>query len=344
MSETDKDKDPAFSSDYLKLFIQFIEEKGLDSGKILNYIGIETTSLTKLSGHISFDQLFQLMKNFSSLIGIETWGLEFGARLQANTHGLLGNISISSQNSLQSLNAYRKYLELRGSVVSFDYQLTNKTILLSYNSLLEAGAAYRFAIDASMAATYTLIKSKLGCAPTVFGIRLSYPKPDNVRQYFDFYGAQPQFNSQENAIEFALEDFLKRNFSANKLLFNQAKNQSDEALTELRNNIYLPDLILNRLLLCRKRFPTLDETAIKLQINSRTLRRQLKKQNTSYQTVLSQAKQKIAAHYLIDTRISIDEIARLLGYSESANFTRAFKRWTGCSPMDFRNRKSLASS
>ena len=68
----------------------------------------------------------------------------------------------------------------------------------------------------------------------------------------------------------------------------------------------------------------------------RTLERRLAERELRWQTLLDRTREQLARQYLLDLNLSMSEIALLLGYSEQSNFTRAFKRWTGTTPLRFR--------
>lgn len=82
--------------------------------------------------------------------------------------------------------------------------------------------------------------------------------------------------------------------------------------------------------------PTAQKTASRLATSRRTLTRRLADEATSFTQLLGEVRQRTAAHYLEHTEHSVEDIAFLLGYSESPPFVRAFKRWTGTSPLEHR--------
>lgn len=84
------------------------------------------------------------------------------------------------------------------------------------------------------------------------------------------------------------------------------------------------------------RRPNILDTAERFGCHVRTLQRLLQAQGTSYSAVIEQTRQQIAVVCLGETDLPIQEIARLLGYSNAGNFIRAFRRWTGMSPGRFR--------
>ncbi|MEA2094390.1 MAG: helix-turn-helix transcriptional regulator, partial [Pseudomonadota bacterium] len=82
--------------------------------------------------------------------------------------------------------------------------------------------------------------------------------------------------------------------------------------------------------------PKQEDIAGTLHVSLRSLQRKLKDEHTSYKTLLENTRQQLAMQYLRDSQRSIGEITYLLGFAEPSNFTRAFRRWTGQSPGEFR--------
>jgi AraC-like DNA-binding protein len=81
---------------------------------------------------------------------------------------------------------------------------------------------------------------------------------------------------------------------------------------------------------------TEEDIAEALHMSLRSLQRKLKEEGTSYKQVLDETRHGLATQYIRSSRISINEITYMLGFSEPSNFSRAFKRWTGTSPTEYR--------
>jgi AraC-like DNA-binding protein len=71
-------------------------------------------------------------------------------------------------------------------------------------------------------------------------------------------------------------------------------------------------------------------------MSERTLQRRLATEDIKFQALLDQVRNKLAHEYLSGTQLSIHEIAALLGFSDAANFRRAFKRWNKRAPSEVR--------
>jgi AraC-like DNA-binding protein len=83
--------------------------------------------------------------------------------------------------------------------------------------------------------------------------------------------------------------------------------------------------------------PTLEQVAPRLRMSPRTLHRRLEEERTSYRVILNEVRRELATRYLQERQLAIGEIAFVLGFSEPSAFHRAFKRWTGHAPLDYRD-------
>jgi AraC-like DNA-binding protein len=86
-------------------------------------------------------------------------------------------------------------------------------------------------------------------------------------------------------------------------------------------------------------YPTIQRTAAFVGMSVRTLQRRLAHAGASHHMLVAQARFATAAAVLERTDAKILDLALDLGYSDHANFTRAFRRWTGCAPRQYRFRQ-----
>jgi AraC-like DNA-binding protein len=91
---------------------------------------------------------------------------------------------------------------------------------------------------------------------------------------------------------------------------------------------------------CGENYPTIRATAEVVGMSVRTLQRRLAQAGVNHHVLVAQARFATAAAVLERTDAKILELALDLGYSDHANFTRAFRRWAGCAPREYRSRKA----
>jgi AraC-like DNA-binding protein len=83
------------------------------------------------------------------------------------------------------------------------------------------------------------------------------------------------------------------------------------------------------------RFPTLPQMAAELDVHPRTLRRQLAEEGTSFRALLNEARSTLAVDLLCNVGLTVDEVSRRLGYTDTSTFCHAFKRWHGVAPSAY---------
>ena len=110
----------------------------------------------------------------------------------------------------------------------------------------------------------------------------------------------------------------------------------DELLSELKSRIGVAGEIRALLLRDITNPPTLAAIAKLLEVSDRSLRRQLRDQGISFRGLLDELRTQIALKYLRTTKLANEDIALALGFSDAANFRRAFRRWTNKSPSEIR--------
>ena len=86
-------------------------------------------------------------------------------------------------------------------------------------------------------------------------------------------------------------------------------------------------------------FAPIHELAKELGVSSQTLHRRLKESATSYQKIKDNLRREVAIHKLVNERLSVEQVAEIVGFTESRSFTRAFKHWTGLTPREYCKRE-----
>src|SRR5690606_11298838 len=116
----------------------------------------------------------------------------------------------------------------------------------------------------------------------------------------------------------------------------QARTVCDEAMARLSELSGLLDRVADCLALTAEGYPTMAQVARRLGITPRTLARHLDRHGLTFRQVLDERRHQEACNMLGTGVQPVEDIAARLGYNDPANFTRAFRRWAGCSPTQYR--------
>lgn len=165
-----------------------------------------------------------------------------------------------------------------------------------------------------------------------------YRAPDYLSEYEKVFSSPLFFEQQNNILVFSKDILNLPSKSYNDYLDDLVQQQGRALLKELYTDRSLKQQTQQLII---KQLPTgrlnVDIIAEKMNMNRRTLARKLKAENTSFQELLEKTRKDLASDYLQQQTLSINDIAFMLGFSESSAFSRAFKQWFGNNPQEHRN-------
>ncbi|MEK1941498.1 MAG: helix-turn-helix domain-containing protein, partial [Pseudomonas sp.] len=165
---------------------------------------------------------------------------------------------------------------------------------------------------------------------------LTLPAPADSHLYRELLGLEPIFNAEENRLVFASALLDRPLPGANPQVMQHCEQQCQALLAKRRVRAGLSGRIRDRLLAHPGRLPDMEQLANELHMTTRTLRRRLLEENTSYRQLLEEVRQALAEELLATGALTLEEIAERLGYGEVSNFMHAFKRWKGVTPRQYR--------
>ncbi len=186
--------------------------------------------------------------------------------------------------------------------------------------------------------------ARMICGPRRFGVtqlakavHVTHPAPAYRAEYARIYGAPVTFEAGWNAVLLD-EKWMGHKISVQpRYVFGILSEHADELLKSLENSKTTRGRVESLLMpVLHKGEASMDAIAGRMEISRQTLFRQLKAEGTNFEKVLDELRHQLAVQYLRGKKASVNETAYLVGFSEPAAFSRAFKRWTGVSPREMR--------
>jgi len=328
---------PVCTTGYMHLFLDLLKEKGWEGTQWLADMGFKPSDLDHLSTHISYKQMLGFFATVPDFLHIPGLGLDMGKKLQLSTHGVLAYAVMASETYVKGFEIFRRYLKIRTQFIHYDLVRENKNIFFKFcltENMTEQLA--RFYFECSLSGTFTFLTHFLPDEKPRISLKFSYPEPEYSEMYYQLFGHNVEFNCGENSLSIDLASVEKVCVTANDSVLAMAQKQCEMLLQEMDDEIGLAEKIRCLLLESPWYLPSQEYTAKQMCMSDRTLRRKLRDLGTSYKEILESVHHSLAQKYLEETDWTVDDIAQFLGYSEATNFKRAFKRWTGRTPSDFR--------
>ncbi|MEE9384148.1 MAG: AraC family transcriptional regulator ligand-binding domain-containing protein, partial [Nannocystaceae bacterium] len=269
--------------------------------------------------------------------GIATFGLRVVEAMDLSVFDVQIYAFFSSANLGEGIERIIRYQRLNhdaakvtlirvGNHAIFRHQLPDGHMLPSAAAQFVIGSA----VKAARAATARDV--------AIEQVRFQHEAPSDISEYERVLGAPAFFSSEYNEIVFANAALEVPHDRADPGLAAVLDRHGEAALSALPRVDSLADRV--RSLLAKELQggnPSADTPAERLRMSTRTLARRLTDEGTSHKEVLDDLRGELAQRYLGDPNLAIAEVAFLLGFSEPSAFHRAFKRWTGQTPSQFRS-------
>jgi AraC-like DNA-binding protein len=170
--------------------------------------------------------------------------------------------------------------------------------------------------------------------------RFAMPEPRNSKDYRNALHGLVEFGARANEVDIPQRWLDLPSPYYHPELWHQAQMSLARSLKEQASSAGTPYTkhIATLLRTSEAPLPDLNKVAFGLHVSARTLNRHLQAENTSFRKLKSQALASRAQLYLRETDQSVEAIAQTLGYQDTANFRRAFRKSVGCSPIEYRTK------
>jgi AraC-like DNA-binding protein len=325
-------------SNYSRLIGRELELQIRDLPKLLKFTGLSIEQFMRDDTLLTARQQIQILHNGLQLSGHADFGLRLGRRLIPATHGVMGFLANSSPDLLRVLTAFQSFVPTRLSFV----HLSLKTSLEQVECCIDFDIAlnpevHRALSECCMIVLFECAEFIIDRPLTEAHICFTHDRPDYLERYSQYLAGTCEFSSQRFRVTVPLEVCRIPNASANLDNYLLAMQQCEAMLAAVTSHRSSCSYQIQKMMLSHPLGElSEEEAAAALFISKRTLARRLLKEGSSYRQIRDRLLSQQACIYLRNSQISVDAIASLLNYHDSANFRRAFKRWFNLSPHQYR--------
>jgi len=342
--------EPTIASGFANAFLKFAVAKGATRQTLIERSRLRSQDLTEPDNRVPLATYIALLQAGIELCDEPALALHFGAEVSLSDIsivGLLGNPETAEKGRDQA----NRYLRLaidggdgeaahRMEFVHEDGKIGMKftSTLFVENPLLTESAFARCVCDGRKMAAAT---GGVSQCPSPKAIRFTHAEPSYRTEYDRVFGIPLEFSSSMNAILFDEEVLSFQLPQTNQYVSRLVTERADALLEKLEDSKSLrgrvEELVDPIPHTCEAKIETI---ARKLGLSPQTLFRKLKAEGVTFEQVLDQLRHKRALEYLNGKNVSVNETSYLLGFSDPAAFSRAFKRWTGASPRAATRKKT----
>lgn len=313
---------------------KLLDYYGLDKYKIAEQVGIDTTITYQPNDRISVSKLQKVWDIAQEETGDDSIGLTYATMIQPASLCGLGLAWITSDTLSDSIKRLVRFQHAISTALNYSFFEEGDFYHIVLYSKIRA--PMNASVDASLASLFKMCSITYGPELRPAQVCFSHATPSKVEPFDEFFGVKVEFDSPESKIVFSKKTFDRRLASSNPELARmndevvlQYLKQFDKKNITLQVRSHIIEELGNGM-------PQQEKIASRLNMSLRNLQRKLNAEGTSYKSILDETRSELSKQYLRGSDRSIIEVGFLLGFSEPSNFARAFRRWSGVSPNEYR--------
>ncbi|WP_213878354.1 AraC family transcriptional regulator [Pseudomonas sp. dw_358] len=314
-----------------------LDRLGVDSLALYSAAGLDPAWLDDPDARYPLPATARLWQLAVEASGDPAIGLRASRFVSPSHFHALGYGLVASDNLREVFERIERYHQVVGDALTPVLQREEERYAFRLLARDQATVIAAEAIDAFAAIYVRGCRNRLGRHYAPLAVSLTRPEPLDPSPWRRLFRAPITFGAAENRLEFALTDFESHLDDTTTLAPAPTETVLETTLgmqqpltweRRVRNTIEL-SLPLG--------LPSAEDIAQLLNISLLSLQRQLANEGWRYDSLLDECRQNLALNYLRDPECSLTHIGKRLGFDDAGSFTRAFKRWTGLSPGQFRN-------
>ncbi|WP_126282388.1 AraC family transcriptional regulator [Burkholderia stagnalis] len=338
-------REKRFSPAKLAVLLDVASKAGLAACAVLAGTDLDAAAVADPFTLTSSQQFLTAARNAVLAYDGADLGVRVGHRLHASSYGMYGYAMLCSESMAHAFESAVKYHRLANGMLGIRWAEQGDTASWQFPNLDEVllpdldVRLYRFLIDMQFALHVTIIKDVMGawCVPA--RAQFTQAEPPHAALLSDALECPLAFDQPRNTLSYPAAWLRRAPQLANPITAAQVSSHCAQLLEELRNQSGITRRVYQELTRTPGQFPDIDAIAENLCMTSRTLRRKLEAEGTSYSELLTSVRKALAIDYLNTTSLSTEVIALTLGFSDAVGFRHAFKRWTGKTPSEVRRQR-----
>lgn len=312
-----------------------LRDLGIDPDPIIQDVGLDPHSFDDGSNVIPHTALGRLCTLSVARTNCTHFGLLVGQRATILSLGIIGRLMLHSATVGDALRSLVSHLSIQNRDAVPSLVVEADTALFSYSIYQPDVESADQISDGAIACALNALRALCGSEWSPIEVLLPRQTPTDQEPYRRHFRAPVRFNQEIAAIAFPARDLKLRIVGADPLLHAMLEERICQIKGEPRANFtdHVRRVLRTRL----PRAPcSASGVAALLAMHRRTLTRHLSGEGTGFRALTNEVRFEVARQLLAGTRLSLGQIAAVLGYSEASAFTRAFRRWAGQTPTAWR--------
>jgi AraC-like DNA-binding protein len=325
-----------FFAPSLDLGVRLARGHNVDPLPLLVKADIDLAVISDFNARIASEKVHSFYRLLADEIADPNFGLDAGKYWHPSQMGALGYAWMTSSTLRAAFERLVRFSRtVLGTVdVVIEESETSLSLLFDFSNEVFSPP---FRLTGNRAIVLAMLQCNAG--PDFYPEAISFTNapPKNKRDFDKLFQCPLTFNADVDSITISLDEADKPRSCSNKQLAQLHDQVLITYVTKLDKNNIVEKVKLAITDALSEGKCSDSVIASNLYMSQRTIQRRLKENNTTFKQLINEVRQELADTYLSDSSLTLTEISFMLGFSETSAFSRAFKRWEGRSPSDYRS-------
>ena len=322
---------------YGLLLLDVISRWGYNDESLFQPFGLTSEQLADPEFRIPTAIANDMVKHALKLTGEPTLGYHLGTQMRISIHGFIGYAIMTANNITEALVLANRFIQLRLPFLQLFFSTFGVKATVQLQTDIQMEPLRTEISIALMIGLISMAKAITGISDATGEIDFDFKKPEGFERFMvKFPTHQFRFEQPHLLLSFDKNYLMNKLVHADPIASQIAINQCEAELSALGERHRIAMRVRDILTNSEQHYLSIEAVADRLHMSDRTLKRQLAAEGTSFSTLVDEVRYRHATSLLSRTDFTLEQIADELGYSDVANFSRAFKRWSGRSPSNWR--------
>jgi AraC-like DNA-binding protein len=321
------------------MVVESLRDEGVSAKEALAGIHISEAQLGSPAVRVSANQVIESYRNAIRLSRNPHFAYRTGLRFHVSTYGMYGFAILSSTDFRRTMAFAVEYHQLAAPLVDVRFIEQDKDavwMMAPFPYPQVDAPLYKFIVELQAGVHVSLHRDIMGQSFCPSDLHFAFGRPRGAKKDVEVFGCPVLYGQPENKLVFDVKWLNGTPNLGNEVTFSEVFQLCDKLLKELKLSSGLTGKVREIFLACMGQPTSCDLIAGRLKMSSRTLRRKLEQEGTSFRELIDELRAHAAIKYVRDTDLTIEDIAYALGFSDAAAFRHAFRRWTKSAPNEYR--------
>jgi AraC-like DNA-binding protein len=317
--------------------VRLVKRWNVRADDVLSEVGLTEAVLEDPLVRLPVATMCSLLERARTLTGEPGLGYYLGVQTRATLYGYLGFALLSASTVGEALKLVLQFAPIFSTALAVDVRVEGRVASIVFEEQADFGSVRDIVLISTIVGLRELGRGSTG-RDTGGSADFAFPEPD-YHARFAHMALYSRFDQPVNRIQFDAAVLSFPIITADPVALQLMLAQCERELDAVHSGAGFAHRVRSLITDDDENFGSVEQIAAHFGLSQRTLRRRLAAEGVSFSALVDDGRRDKALRLLRSSRLSVEDLARRLGYATASSFVRAFHRWTGETPVQYRRRR-----